>query len=195
MIKLITHTPNPEELLKQAYSQCYQKPAKIETIVKHLKHSSVLEHISYTFDVKLSRVAWEQLVRHRIASYTAQSHRYTPVKEEDTYYYIPIAVDSLSDELVQEWIDDCKDSYAKYAKWIERGIKKEDARYLINKGVSINATFTMNLRSIINFLTLRTDAHAQGEIQEMANTMKHIIYQTLPNLTDAIENLIKDNQH
>lgn len=195
MIKLITHTPNPEELLTSAYSECYQKPVNVQTVTKHLKHSSVLEHVSFTFKVKMSRVAWEQMVRHRIASFTAQSHRYTPIKEEDCYYYIPVDVDNLPEELREEWIDDCKQSFATYQKWVDRGIKKEDARYLINKGVSINATVTMNLRSIINFLTLRTDSHAQGEIRELANEMERIVFNTMPNIKDALIQLIVDNQN
>ena len=66
-VKLITNTPNPEEILKEAYGKCYQKEVKLETIVKHLKHSSVLEHVTFTFDVECSRVCWEQIVRHRLS--------------------------------------------------------------------------------------------------------------------------------
>ena len=40
-------------------------------------HTSVLEHAVYTFETVCSRVCSHQLVRHRIASYTQQSMRYT----------------------------------------------------------------------------------------------------------------------
>jgi len=40
-------------------------------------HTSVLEHAVYTFETVCSRVCTHQLVRHRIASYTQQSMRYT----------------------------------------------------------------------------------------------------------------------
>lgn len=40
-------------------------------------HGSPLEHCSYTFLVECSRICSHQLVRHRIASYTQQSMRYT----------------------------------------------------------------------------------------------------------------------
>lgn len=40
-------------------------------------HTSVLEHAVYTFETICSRICSHQLVRHRIASYTQQSMRYT----------------------------------------------------------------------------------------------------------------------
>ncbi len=40
-------------------------------------HTSPLEHCSYTFEAVCSRACSHQLVRHRIASYTQQSMRYT----------------------------------------------------------------------------------------------------------------------
>lgn len=51
-----------------------------EWIVETLRrnHLSPWEHASYTFIIDgLSRVASHQLVRHRVASYTQMSHRYT----------------------------------------------------------------------------------------------------------------------
>jgi len=54
---------------------------EVETWVKETfrrQHFSPWEHASYTFLVDgLSRVASHQLVRHRVASYTQMSHRYT----------------------------------------------------------------------------------------------------------------------
>ncbi|MET1101899.1 MAG: FAD-dependent thymidylate synthase [Pyrodictiaceae archaeon] len=40
-------------------------------------HGSPLEHATYTFEAECSRVCSHQLVRHRLASYTQQSMRYT----------------------------------------------------------------------------------------------------------------------
>jgi len=195
MIKLITHTLNPEQLIQNAYSECYQKPIKFENMVKVLKHESVLEHISFHFEIKCSRVCLEQLVRHRMASFTVQSHRYSEIKPEDTHFYIPSSIECLSEELYQEWIDDCLDSYDKYAKWVDRGIKKEDARYLINKGVGINLKFSINLRSLLNFLSLRTESHAQEEIRRLAKEMQELAFDTMPNLKPHLEALVERKKH
>ena len=43
-------------------------------------HSSVIEHINLTFNITTTRGVLQELVRHRIASYTVQSTRYTMQK-------------------------------------------------------------------------------------------------------------------
>lgn len=156
------------ELLAEAFAQCYQKKASLDIVLRNMRHKSVLEHVSFTFQVNMSRVCWEQLVRHRIASYTAQSHRYTEITPADMLAYIPSEVEKLGEEVIEEWCDDMLATYATYKKWLDKGIKKESARYHIAKGVGISARVTFNLASLINMLTLRTDSHAQEEIQMFA---------------------------
>lgn len=191
MVKLTTYTPNPEELLKQSFGKCYQTEVNINTVIKHLKHESVLEHINYTFDIKCSRIAHLQFVRHRIASYTSQSHRYTEPTLEDLTYFIP---SQFPDELLDEWEDDMRNQYAVYKKWRDKGLKKEDARYHLPDSTAINFQVTMNLRSLINFFALRTDKHAQEEIRFVAEIMLNEVLKTLPNLKDAILSLISEKQ-
>lgn len=191
MVRLVTHTPNPETLLRESFGKCYQTEVNTATVIKHLKHESVLEHINYTFDIKCSRIAHLQFVRHRIASYTSQSHRYTEPQEIDLLYFIP---SSLPDELLDEWEQDMINQYAVYKKWRDKGLKKEDARYHLPDSVAINFQVTMNLRSLINFFALRIDPHAQEEIRAVANQMMEIVLESLPGLGDAIEQLVKDKQ-
>jgi len=193
MIKLITHTQNPEQILQDSYSKCYQQPINFEKMIQFLKHESVLEHIVYTFDVKCSRITHLQWVRHRIASYTSQSHRYTEPLEEDLYYFIPLAVRNNPTDTI-EWIDDMIAQYKVYKKWRKKGYKKEDARYHITDSCAINFQVTMNLRSIINFLALRTDKHAQEEIMGEAIGMEGLVMDTMPNLKKHFEKLIESKQ-
>lgn len=182
---LLTHTPNPQHVLQNAYSQCYQRDASITTVLKHIHHQSVLEHVSYTFNLKLSRVAWEQMVRHRIASYTAQSHRYTEPTEEDCYCFIPPSV--VENGRVEDYITMCKVSYANY-KWLrDCGVTKQDARYVLPKGVAIRVQVTMNLRALINFLSLRMGRTAQQEIKSVAELMWNEVKPTIPDLAETIE--------
>ena len=193
MIKLITSTSEPEKILQDAYSKCYQKQIKVENMVKVLKHESVLEHITYSFDIKCSRITHLQWVRHRIQSVTSQSHRYTEPLESDLWDYIPSSVKTDAD--INEWIEDMENQYKVYKKWIDKGYKKEDARFHLPDSCAINFQSTMNLRSILNFLSLRTDSHAQEEIRILANEMKEIVFETLPNLKGALNKLIEDKQN
>jgi thymidylate synthase (FAD) len=173
-----------EELLVQAFSQCYQKKANINVVIKHLDHQSVLEHVSFTFEIELSRVAWDQLVRHRIASYTAQSHRYTDIKQNDFIFCIP---SDIKEEHISEWLLDLNNNYLIYKKWRDKGYKRETARYQATIGVSIKATVTYNLRSLLNLLKLRTDNHAQEEIRLFAEEIWKQVKPLFPNLADELE--------
>lgn len=192
MIELISYTPNAEQLLRDSYSKCYQKPINYEKMIQFLKHESVLEHVNFTFDIKCSRITHLQWVRHRIASYTSQSMRYTKPIPEDLYYYIPPQV--FKDGDVDEWINDMESQFDIYEKWLAKGYKKEDARYHLPDSCAINFQCTMNLRSIINFGTLRTDNHAQDEIKGLAKQMLDIAFNTMPNLKPHLEKLIDSKQ-
>lgn len=189
-LKLIRHTTNPEELLTHAYSMCYKSTPSIEAVIRNLKHESVLEHVTYTFEIKLSRVAWEQQVRHRIASYTAQSHRYTEPSMEDCYYYIPKSIEKAGIDAVEMYVESCVDLYDAYRRLREEGVDKQDARYILPKGVAISALVTINLRSLINFWALRLAPSAQDEIKELAKLMWDEVMPTLPNLYQYIKELI-----
>jgi thymidylate synthase (FAD) len=109
-VKLIAHTPNPEEVVAQAAKLCYSHvgvdgimekltPEKIEKFVDHLAtigHESPLEHVNFTFAIEgISRVTTHQLVRHRLASYSQQSQRY--VKLEQFEYIIPPEIEKNKD--------------------------------------------------------------------------------------------------
>ena len=90
-VKLIAHTPNPEQIVAAAAKLCYS-PSKIDNILDGLDeeksrsfvemlssmgHESPTEHVSFTFGIDgISRACSHQLVRHRIASYSQQSQRY-----------------------------------------------------------------------------------------------------------------------
>lgn len=146
-VKLIAHTPNPEEVVAQAAKLCYSPvgvdgimekltPEKIEKFVDHLAtigHESPLEHVNFTFAIEgISRVTTHQLVRHRLASYSQQSQRY--VKLEQFEYIIPpeIAKDSYARTIFVKHMEDSQKAYdelvdvlienkldKKYPTWIE----------------------------------------------------------------------------
>lgn len=190
-VELLTYTTNPESRLLDYYSQCYKKPISLKNMLNVLKHESVLEHISYTFRINCSRLTHLQIVRHRLASYTSQSHRYTTISCADTYKHIPNEIKDLGYEAVLDYINDCIDIYNKYIKWIDKGVSKESARYLINDGCNIEFTVTMNLRELLHFFALRTDVHAQDEIKELANNMKALVFETLPDINEVLNTNIE----
>lgn len=190
-VKLIAHTPEPEKVLAHAAAQCYKKGPSVHRVLVIISngHDSVLEHVNYTFQVDdISRACSHQLVRHRIASYTQQSQRY--VGEEGFQFVVPPSIHGDYEAM---------DAYSKYmeiadklyAVLREKGIKQEDARYILPNACCTSLTMTMNLRSLMNFWKLRMDPHAQWEIQELAKRTWNLVYDTLPApIMDVIQDVL-----
>lgn len=62
--------------------------ALIERVGNKNKHSSTLEHLVYTFDIDgIPRYVLQELARHRVASYSVKSSRYTmkEIKDEQSF--------------------------------------------------------------------------------------------------------------
>ena len=60
----------------------------IDRVGNKFKHASVLEHVSYNFYIEgISRACLQELARHRIASYSVKSTRYTisELRKEDSF--------------------------------------------------------------------------------------------------------------
>ena len=194
---LLKYTSNPEFIGALAAKLCHspvddnmdllsngEEEKVIRNILK-LGHLSVLEHISFTFLIEgVSRVTTHQLVRHRVASYSQQSHRYTKIKEDNFVYPPSIQNDIEALTLLQKVM---KDSINAYNKLIEMGIKKEDARYIIPQAVASNIMVTMNARELLHFFELRCAKSAQWEIRRLANKMLVLAKERAPVIFENIE--------
>lgn len=189
-VKLVAYTPNPEQVLMEAAAECYQTEPKIGIVKNCIKrgHTSVVEHVSFTFQIDgISRACSHQLVRHRIASFTQKSQRY--VNEFQFEYVVPGTIDTNKD--AENYYYHLMDEIQKtYDVLISYGIPKEDARYILPNACTTSLTMTINLRSLLNFLKLRTDKHAQWEIRSLANTILEKVLNVLPNLKDEIMEVI-----
>lgn len=140
-------------------------------------HMSVFEHAYVSWRVEgISRACSHQLVRHRMASYCQQSQRYTEVgtstAENGANWYVTPPEIEASDRTLVEYevaMGTCADHYNSLLK---KGIKPEDARYVLPESTKTSINVTMNLREFVNFYALRADKHAQWEIRELAEEMR-----------------------
>ncbi len=170
-VKLLNYTPNPDDICFETAKICYQskttdKERLLNKIIK-AGHLSILEHASFTFLIKdISRVASHQLVRHRIASFTQQSHRYTKASN----FTIPDKI--KSHQKAKEIFDDLiKKAQESYEELLSLNIPKEDARYILPTATVSDIVVTMNARELLHFFSLRTCKKAQKEIQDIAIEM------------------------
>ena len=178
---LLNHTPL--HIADIAICKCYgnephsdseKVKARINRVANVSKHASTIEHLTYTFDIDgISRGCLQELARHRIASYTVKSSRYTlqELKDEEI---------SLSDYLVStknSHIDIQNILQLKYVKLkLIEGIPNDIIKYLLPEAYKTSLVMTINARSLQNFLELRSSKHALWEIQLLAKAM----YEAIP---------------
>lgn len=195
-VELLGYTIDPEQNIVAGIRQCYSKVGADELKKKTSKevgdrlidqiiesgHTSTIEHASFTFGIEgISRVCSHQLVRHRIASYSQQSQRYVDLSKEELGYIEPleIARDKEKSDKFKEIMEMLEGNYRNL---IEKGVKPEDARYILPNACQTKIVVTMNARSLLNFFQERTCQRAQWEIRNMANEMLEKVKQVAPKI-------------
>ena len=167
--------------------------ALIERVGNKNKHKSTLEHLVYTFDIDgISRACLQEVARHRMASYSVKSTRYTLKELRDEEYF---SNDSgVEPNFFNYCIDVSPDINQANANaldnilyYLESGkeLTNDKLKYLLPEAYKTSLVMTINARSLQNFLELRSSKEALWEIRDLANAM----YQELP---DEHKYLFKD---
>lgn len=126
-VNIVSHTPNPEQLIAAAANLCYsdmpidklqekltpEKAATLNEKLLNMGHESPFEHINFTFSIEgISRVVSHQMVRHRVGcSYNQRSQRY--INESEGNYVTPnlIQKDEIIENMYQEFIENAFENY------------------------------------------------------------------------------------
>ena len=149
----------------------------LNTLINVNKHSSISEHIVYTFNIKgISRLCNMELTRHRMASYSIKSTRFTlkQLAKEEYFHsgdkeraskYINLTGDNVID-----WYSILTLNSVRIV--ITNGIKNDIAKYCLPECWKVDLVWTINMRSLMNFLELRLASGSHFEIRELA---KHIL--------------------
>lgn len=147
--------------------------ALIDRVGNKYKHKSTLEHLVYTFYIQgVSRALLQELARHRIASLSVKSTRYTlkelkneaPFAESDKERagrYLVWTDNELVDTQSIKALDNLR-------KVLQEGISNDIAKYCLPESYQTELTWTINARSLQNFLELRSDKSALWEIRNLA---------------------------
>ena len=179
--------------------------ALIDRVGNKLKHASTLEPLQYIFDIDgISRACLQELARHRHASLTVKSTRYTlnELKHEEPFT-------EYTDFNDQEYLQNGYERACKYLVMTENehvnrysilaldnlrdllvaGISNDLAKYALPEAYKVRLQYTVNARSLQNFLALRSAKDALWEIRLLAAA----IYQALPHdhkflFTDYMQN-------
>jgi thymidylate synthase (FAD) len=161
---------------------------EIVRMVVENDYTSAIEHIYFTFDIsEISVAISRELLEHRIASHTARSTRYNI--EKDFGYVVPpiIEKDEELKEMFKKAMEDARQNYVKiYEKMLEKGYSKSEAlevsRYVLPMATHTHYIWTINARSLINFLGLRLCKRAAPEIRELAQKIYDIVVEIYPEI-------------
>ena len=164
-------------------------------------HTSPFEAMVFTFEVKAPIFIFRQWHRHRTWSYNEISARYT---ELETDYYIPdadnIGRQSKTNKQARdiEKIDDAEGnvitmlnanahSFAAYELLLDSGVPRELARAVLPVATYSRMFATVDLHNLAHFIRLRSDSHAQWEIQQYSNALLELIRPVVPIASALIE--------
>ncbi|HOJ86282.1 MAG: FAD-dependent thymidylate synthase [Elusimicrobiales bacterium] len=163
----------------------------IEYLLKH-EHFTPFEHCIFQFHIKCPIFVARQWMRHRWGSYNEVSARYTEVKDE---FYVPqkfriqdtknkqgsLNSEKLNNEkLLKDYNDAIENSYKVYESLLKEGVAREMARMVLPVSQYTQFYWSINARSLLNFIKLRTDSHAQYEIREYAKVIAEIFSKKMP---------------
>ena len=165
-------------------------------------HESVLEHVVFTFDILgSSRLELQEHMRHRLASPTVESTRFALKKivDKNIFGKLDVSDDLLNELFVQPDLDDPNDaklakmtaaqkelfkriyranqvhSVLSIAELLNADILNDVSKYCVCEGFRTNFTWTINLRSLLNFLDLRDSNTAHFEIRNIAGKAKDVV--------------------
>ncbi len=199
-VELLAHTPDPETLVATAARTCYSardleglkayaKKADNAAFIRGVVasgHTSVIEHISFTFGIEgVSRTLLAQITRHRLASFSVQSQRYVSQEGNELFDYVmPPRIRDLGPEAQEKYLAQMKTIQGWYDEWSHAlgDNSAEDARFVLPGAAATRIVMTMNARELLHFFSLRCCNRAQWEICALANRMLDLVYPIAPTI-------------
>lgn len=170
-VRLVEYMGGDESVIRNA-RRCWRSEDKSSeesdrNLIRHLLregHMTPFETMVFTFDVKCPIFVARQWMRHRIGSFNEESLRYC-VAERD--YFIPHGLNQQQLAFWKMYNDEQFDRY----NLLKQTMPKEQARSILPLGTYTKFYWTVNGRSLMNFLKLRLDKGAQAEIREYAKVI------------------------
>lgn len=169
--------------------------AKLVDYLARHDHTSPFRHTALTLHVKAPIFVFRQWMKHRIASeFNEISGRYVEFPEDE--FYLPATfrrqakVNKQGSEGQVEGIEGaqardlflatCRNAVAQYKALIALGVCREQARCVLPLGLYSEVYWTTSLQAVAHFIRLRTDSHAQWEIQQYAQAVRRIVEGLFP---------------
>ena len=198
-----------------SYGRGTRKVSEDRNLVRYLmrhRHTTPFEMCEIKLHVKLPIFVARQWIRHRMASVNEYSARYSVLDRE---FYLPapenLAAQSASnrqgrgavldgpeaEEVLRLLHDDAASSYDHYLHMLNeasdgtaldparQGLARELARMNLTLNTYTQWYWKSDLHNLLNFVSLRADAHAQFEIRAYADAILDVVRNWVPDTFDA----------
>lgn len=173
------------------------------------QHGTPFEHAVFKFHIKAPLFVARQWFRHRMASYNETSFRYREAQEE---FYIPKSWRSqqkgihsnkqgstegdLKDRFLTKVLKiSCENSMSNYRSLLGGGVAREMARIVLPVNLYTEFYWTVNARSLMNFIDLRSDNHAQWEIRQYSHALSVFFKEHMPWTWDVFLQSLKEKKN
>ena len=178
----------------------------IRYLLRH-KHTTPFEKVRFEFHVKLPIFVARQWMRHRMGTFNELSARYSVMPDE--FYYpdqyrtqsttnkqgsggvLEPPENAVQHTLVKEL---CEDAYFRYQQMLKAGVTREQARMVLPVNIYTQFYWTVDLWNLMHFMKLRSDSHAQWEIQEYSRRLEMCVEAVCPNAYAAFIDYHRDSQ-
>lgn len=167
------------------------------------RHASPFEHCVMTFRIEAPIFVTREILRHRLSSFNEESGRYRVLRG---VFYSPSGSRKLKQigkvgnyefvkgtrgQQILTWVSTHVApavTWVFYRAMIRAGVSREVARMVLPVSIYSSMYYTANLRSILNFLSLRVDwgedaavrSHPQAEIQEVGEKIALAVASQFP---------------
>jgi len=159
------------------------------------RHGTPFEHNSFRFHIRCPIFVAREWMRHRVGSFNEFSLRYAKATDD---FYLPAVEDvrsqvgkpgaysfePVSDEVAEATREKLQavyeTAYLAYEQLVELGVARELARCALPVGAYTEFYWTINARSLMNFLSLRNAETAQREIRRYAEACERFLEQLMP---------------
>ena len=159
------------------------------------RHGTPFEHNAFRFHVRCPIFVAREWFRHRVGSFNEFSMRYARATDE---FYVPTREDvrtqvgkpgSYSFEPVEPEVAETtrerlkevyEVAYRTYEELVELGVAREIARAALPVGAYTEFYWTVNARSLMNFVSLRNSETAQREIRRYAEACERFLEKEMP---------------
>jgi thymidylate synthase (FAD) len=159
------------------------------------RHGTPFEHNAFRFHIRCPIFVAREWMRHRVGSFNEFSLRYAKATED---FYVPepedvrtqvgkpgaYSFETVEPELADETREALREvydhAYATYERLVEAGVAREVARSVLPVGAYTEFYWTVNARSLMNFVSLRAAETAQREIRRYADAVETFLEQHMP---------------